>query len=523
MAPAANRSLNPVEQKIHQACSANDKKMLAQKEIDTLVPDVNVRVAAINFLLSTGMLKMMSQDGGKQISYKAVMKKEMEIKKEMGGDENMVLSHIQSAANEGIWTKHLKGKTELHQTIINRCLKSLEQRGLIKAVKSVKVCCETAYPIHDKLTVLFKYPTRKIYMMSHLEPSVEVTGGPWYSENELDTEFIKMLASACLRFIQDKSFPKSTSSAAPLFPISKSSSYPTSKMIHSWLLKSRLSEQELGVEHVEMLLDTLVFDGEIERLPAYGAGMWDMGAMDQDSEDERKEKRRKKKAKKEKAEREQMKKGKGKKRARQDDSSEDSDEDEVRKKKRRKVKEESDDSDDHKRKSKSKKARKGRYDKSDSESDAESYSDSDLDRKKSKRRKTASKSSRSKSRSKSKRRSSTSSSSESDDESDVSESSSTSRKTKKKRSSSKSSSRAKTKSLFDLDSDGSDADGMVTLKGVGSANVYRAVRQERVSIGLSQAPCGRCPVFEFCHESGPVNPRDCTYYGDWLLQGVAEF
>lgn len=41
-------------------------------------------------------------------------------------------------------------------------------------------------------------------MMSHLEPSVEITGGPWYSENELDTEFIKMLATACLRFIQDK-------------------------------------------------------------------------------------------------------------------------------------------------------------------------------------------------------------------------------------------------------------------------------------------------------------------------------
>ena len=50
----------------------------------------------------------------------------------------------------------------------------------------------------------FEYPTRKIYMMSHLEPSVEITGGPWYSENELDTEFIKMLASACLRFIKDK-------------------------------------------------------------------------------------------------------------------------------------------------------------------------------------------------------------------------------------------------------------------------------------------------------------------------------
>ena len=66
------------------------------------------------------MLKMMAQDGGKQISYKAVLKKEMEMfvyqltwwnlpvlipcpprKKEMSGDENMVLNHIQTAGNEG--------------------------------------------------------------------------------------------------------------------------------------------------------------------------------------------------------------------------------------------------------------------------------------------------------------------------------------------------------------------------------------------------------------------------------------
>jgi DNA-directed RNA polymerase III subunit RPC6 len=74
----------------------------------------------------------------------------------MGGEENMVLSQIQAAGNEGgkhllfslsacvhfspgIWTKHLKAKTELHQTVITRCLKSLESKQLIKAIKSVKV------------------------------------------------------------------------------------------------------------------------------------------------------------------------------------------------------------------------------------------------------------------------------------------------------------------------------------------------------------------------------------------------
>jgi RNA polymerase Rpc34 subunit len=40
--------------------------------------------------------------------------------------------------------------------------------------------------------------------MAHLEPSVELTGGPWYTDNELDTEFIKLLCSACLRYIRER-------------------------------------------------------------------------------------------------------------------------------------------------------------------------------------------------------------------------------------------------------------------------------------------------------------------------------
>jgi len=40
--------------------------------------------------------------------------------------------------------------------------------------------------------------------MAHLEPSVELTGGPWYTDNELDAEFIKSLCSACLRYIRER-------------------------------------------------------------------------------------------------------------------------------------------------------------------------------------------------------------------------------------------------------------------------------------------------------------------------------
>ena len=97
----------------------------------------------------------------------------------------------------------MKAKTELHQTVIDRCLKSLVQKQLIKSVKGVKVYRGLFYFICVYSPPL-KYPTRRIYMMAHLEPSVELTGGPWYTDNELDTDFIRLLCSACLRFIRDR-------------------------------------------------------------------------------------------------------------------------------------------------------------------------------------------------------------------------------------------------------------------------------------------------------------------------------
>jgi DNA-directed RNA polymerase III subunit RPC6 len=55
-----------------------------------------------------------------------------------------------------------------------------------------------------------QHRTRKMYMLSELEPSVELTGGPWYTDNELDTEFIKNLSAAILHYIKDQVCTAST-------------------------------------------------------------------------------------------------------------------------------------------------------------------------------------------------------------------------------------------------------------------------------------------------------------------------
>lgn len=98
-------------------------------------------------------------------------------------------------------------------------------------------------------------------MLANLEPSTEITGGPWFSENELDVEFIEELCKVCLRYIASKSF---STKPGHILPIDYYG-YPSLEQVHRFLLDSRVTSAELGIEDVGMLLDRLVFDGSIER------------------------------------------------------------------------------------------------------------------------------------------------------------------------------------------------------------------------------------------------------------------
>eukprot|EP00976_Prorocentrum_cordatum_P114481 1195854-Prorocentrum_minimum.AAC.7 len=69
---------------------------------------------------------------------------------------------------------------------MSKVLKTLEMRKLIKAVKSVAS------------------KNRKVYMLYELEPSKELTGGAWYTEQEFDAEFIQVLRDHCLKFVMHK-------------------------------------------------------------------------------------------------------------------------------------------------------------------------------------------------------------------------------------------------------------------------------------------------------------------------------
>ena len=99
-----------------------------------------------------------------------------------------MLDHIESADREGIWTRTIRNRINLHQAVFTRCLKSLESKSLIKPIQSAK------------------FPKRKIYILSHLQPSEDVTGGPFFTDGALDEAFVQQVADLAERYVFGRSW-----------------------------------------------------------------------------------------------------------------------------------------------------------------------------------------------------------------------------------------------------------------------------------------------------------------------------
>lgn len=163
---------------------------------------------------------------------------------QLEGDEKIVYQCIKAADNKGIWTRDLKARTNLHQTIITKTLRALESKKLIKAVKSVK------------------NSTRKVFMLAHLEPSVDLTGGPWFSENELDSEFIDEMCKICYRYIASRSLPRSPNAILA----STTMQYPSLEHVMTFIAESRVTTASLSSDDVSMLLNRLIYDNLIQKV-----------------------------------------------------------------------------------------------------------------------------------------------------------------------------------------------------------------------------------------------------------------
>jgi len=108
-------------------------------------------------------------------TYKLVSAEKAARLKDLQAEDLMVLQHVERGGTQGVWVRNIKIATRLQQVHINKILRKLESRKLIKPVKSVA------------------FKNRRMYMLFDLEPDKALTGGPWYTEQQLDLSFVAAL------------------------------------------------------------------------------------------------------------------------------------------------------------------------------------------------------------------------------------------------------------------------------------------------------------------------------------------
>nr|SVE69638.1 EOG090X017X [Eubosmina coregoni] len=167
------------------------------------------------------------------------------LNKGADAEENIILDLIKKAGNKGIWHRDIRQNTNLQQTQLNKYLKNLEGKKLIKSVSSVS------------------QGKRKVYMLWNLEPD----RGAWYSkDNEFEGELVDLLYAQSYRMLQQRADAAKNSLISDLGPITiRESSQLTSQEILDSIMGYGVIKVKITLEEFEQVLETLIYDGKVEK------------------------------------------------------------------------------------------------------------------------------------------------------------------------------------------------------------------------------------------------------------------
>lgn len=204
---------------------------LSNADISQLIPNVSVeqRVAAINKLLQQGQLEILTKNNNLIYRYKDPLKN-ASVPKGADNEEKIVYSIIEEGGNKGIWIRDIRVKSNLIMTQLNKILKNLETRKLIKAVKSVNAS------------------KKKVYMLYNMEPDRTVTGGAWYQDQDFESEFVDVLNQQSLRFLELRLENARKLNEGPI--ATKKLSCCTVKQVHTYISELGISKVSNGA-HVQ--------------------------------------------------------------------------------------------------------------------------------------------------------------------------------------------------------------------------------------------------------------------------------
>ena len=102
-------------------------------------------------------------------------------------------------------------------------------------------------------------------MLYELTPDETIGGGPWYSGDEFDTEFARVLNEQCARLLDERL--EESIQKYPHDPfLQRTHSLISSVDLVAFINEMGIVTVSLTVEQIELILNTLIYDGKIEKV-----------------------------------------------------------------------------------------------------------------------------------------------------------------------------------------------------------------------------------------------------------------
>ncbi|KAJ6442808.1 DNA-directed RNA polymerase III subunit RPC6 [Purpureocillium lavendulum] len=176
---------------LYDRCRESGTDMFSQDDLLRLdvIPNRDLMLLArVVQSLSDDKLFITMREASGQVLWKWRDAQEAHKYKQCSTDEQvMVYSLIDDSGGDGIWSQTLQKRLNMHDSVLKNALKQLQAKGLIAPFKNVE------------------HPNKKMFIKASIRPSDRATGGPWYTDQNLDEAFIEELQRVVFDFVKRQS------------------------------------------------------------------------------------------------------------------------------------------------------------------------------------------------------------------------------------------------------------------------------------------------------------------------------
>ena len=206
----------------------NNPEGVSQDKLTTEIPfKENEIVECLNNLISNNRVSIIDTSEGALFKYRS--EKEALKFRDLSKEDIAAYEIIIQSGNNGVSTNEIKSKLRIDNTqYINKILNKLSKKFLIKSLKVLNT------------------KNKKVWIGFDIEPSQEITGGIWCSNQEFDNNLVTVFSERCYEHISRQK-------------------YTSRKDLLLFARSLNLTQNsEIKEDDIQKILNILIFDNKIE-------------------------------------------------------------------------------------------------------------------------------------------------------------------------------------------------------------------------------------------------------------------